>query len=89
MNEYELCTRILSPRLCPKNQYWLEERKLKKVHKAQVVEDAVDAWTLYRYDQDDDPDHFFPFFNNSRGENGTPDDLLKFCDYIVLVSKKN
>ncbi len=89
MNEYEFCTRILSPRLCPKNQNRLEEKKLAKakIHSAAIVKDAVDAWTLYRYDQDEDPEHFFPFFNNSRGENGAPVDLLKFCDYIVLVSK--
>lgn len=88
MNEYELCTRILSPRLCPKNQGRLEERKLKKIHTATIVKEAVDAWTLYRYDQDEAPERFFPFFNNTRGENGSPEDLLKFCDYFVLVSKK-
>ena len=89
MNEYELCARIFSPRLRPANQLRLEESKLKKKHTATIVMDGVDAWTLYRYDQDEDPDHFFPFFNNTRGENGSPEDLLKFCDYIVLVSKKD
>ena len=89
MNEYDLCIRILSPHLQPANQNLLLEKKTKKPHKAYVVGTGVEHWTLYRYDQDEDPTRFFPFFNNTRGDNGSPVDLLKFCDYIVLVSKKN
>ena len=92
MKEYDLCTRILSSRLLAKDQSRLVENKLKKAHTATIVDDAVDAWCVYRYDQDEDSEHFFPFFNNTKDDNAnpaapTPVDLLKFCDYIVLVEK--
>lgn len=94
MKEYELCTHILSSRLLPKDQDHLVENKLKRAHTATVVGETVDAWRVYRYDQDEDPEHFFPFFNNTKGDKTnsaatTPVDLLKFCDYIVLVEKSN
>lgn len=93
MREYELCTRILSSRLMPKDQGRLVESKLRKVHTADVVATAVDAWCVYRYDQEEDPGRFFPFFNNAKddkaGQAAAPADLLKFCDYIILVEKSN
>lgn len=93
MKEYELCTRILSSRLLSKDQGRLVESKLKKVHTADVVSTAVDAWRVYRYDQEEDHEHFFPFFNNAKedkvGHAAAPTDLLKFCDYIVLVEKSS
>jgi hypothetical protein len=89
MNEYELCNRILSPNLKPQNQALLIEQKLERPHKAYIVDSGKGHWTLYRYDQDEDPKLFLPFFNNTRDENKSPRDLLKFCDYFVLVEKND
>ncbi len=89
MNEYDLCTHILSPKLCSCHQMQLIESKPKKPHKASIVRDKVARWTLYRYDQENDPNSFFPFFNNTSGERTSPKDLLKFCDYIVFVEKND
>lgn len=93
MSEYELYTRILAPRLRPEEQSVLIEKTSKKVHKAEIVPDKKIAYGLYRYDQTEQSDLFFPFFNNTHdGERGkaefsTPDELLKFCDYILLAEK--
>jgi len=93
MSEYELYTRILAPRLQPKNQTVLLEETENGVHKADIVPCKKIVYTLYRYDQKEQGPLFFPFFNNTHeGENGpvkcsAPDGLLKFCDYILLAEK--
>lgn len=95
MSEYELYTRILAPRLRPEAQSVLIEKTGKKNHVATVEPDSKTAYTLYRYDQKEHGELFFPFFNNTHdGERGkaelpTPDGLLKFCDYILLAEKKD
>lgn len=95
MSEYELYTRILAPRLKPEAQNVLIENTERKVHKAEIVSDRRMSYTLYRYDQTEQGDLFFPFFNNSHdGEHGraecpTPEELLKFCDYILLAERND
>lgn len=62
MNEYDLYTRILAPRLRPSNQELLiEEKHLRKPHKCTVISDAVDEYSLYRYDCDEEKGCFLPF----------------------------
>lgn len=95
MSEYELYTRILAPWLKPTNQAVLIENTEKGTHKADIVSDKKTAYTLYRYDQGEHGQLFFPFFNNTHdGERGeadcpTPKELLKFCDYILLAEKNH
>lgn len=95
MSGYELYTRILAPRLKPAIQNLLVENIGQKIHKADVVPDKKTTYTLYRYDQTEQGDLFFPFFNNTHdGEYGktecpTPKDLLKFCDYILLAERND
>lgn len=95
MSEYELYTRILAPWLKPDNQDILIEKTRKTDHTAKVVPDKKTSHTLYRYDQKEQKEKFFPFFNNTHdGEDGkaeipTPQDLLKFCDYILLAERNN
>ncbi|MBQ0029630.1 MAG: hypothetical protein KBT32_04255 [Bacteroidales bacterium] len=94
MSEYELYNRILAPRLRCKSQTVLFEESGCKMHKADVIADSKIAYSLYRYDQKEHGDLFFPFFNNTHdGDLGsaeipTPADLLKFCDYILLAEKR-
>lgn len=94
MSEYELYNRILAPRLKPKNQNVLIEKTAKKAHVAEIISDKHTSYTLYRYDQKEFGELFFPFFNNTHdGENGSAEspaleDLLKFCDYILLAERK-
>ncbi len=93
MSEYELYTRILAPRLRPEVQTILIEKTEKKNHKAEIVSDCKTTFSLYRYDQKEQGDLFFPFFNNThdgdfgKAEFPTPDLLLKFCDYILLAER--
>lgn len=93
MSEYELYTRILAPRLKPANQNQLIERIGTKIHQVDIVPDKRTVYTLYRYDQKEQGELFFPFFNNTHdGERGratcpTPKELLKFCDYILLAER--
>lgn len=95
MSEYELYTRILAPRLKPEVQNVLIEKTKKKIHKASVIPDKKTNYALYRYDQKEQGDLFFPFFNNTHdGEKEkaacpTPKDLLKFCDYILLAERSD
>lgn len=95
MSEYELYTRILSPRLRPEVQSVLIEKTEKKDHIATIEPDHKMVYTLYRYDQKEHGTLFFPFFNNThdselgKAELPTPDYLLKFCDYILLAEKKD
>lgn len=95
MYEYDLITRILAPWLKPTNQAVLIENTEKGTHKADIVSDKKTAYTLYRYDQGEHGQLFFPFFNNTHdGERGeadcpTPKELLKFCDYILLAEKNH
>ncbi|MCR4831828.1 MAG: hypothetical protein K5883_10305 [Pseudobutyrivibrio sp.] len=95
MSEYELYTRILAPWLKPDNQDVLIEKTGGTDHKAEVIADKKTIHTLYRYDQKEQREKFFPFFNNTHdGESGeaeipAPQDLLKFCDYILLAERNN
>lgn len=95
MSEYELYNRILASRLKPNNQTALIEKTEKGIHKAEIISDKKTTYTLYRYDQKEQGDLFFPFFNNTHdgGRDGAgchaPTDLLKFCDYILLAEKNN
>ena len=94
MSEYELYTRILAPRLRPETQDVLIEKTEKKTHRATIDPGRKTFFSLYRYDQKEQGNLFFPFFNNTHdGERGkaefpAPDVLLKFCDYILLAEKK-
>ena len=91
MNEYELYTRIIHPDYKSEYQNRLTEEKLRRPQTAQIIDTGVDDYILYRFDLDDK--NFLPFFNNThvgreeRVEYPAPDKLLKFCDYIMLVSK--
>ena len=93
MSEYELYNRILAPWLVTENQSILIEKTERKIHKADIVPDKKTAYTLYRYDQKEHGELFFPFFNNThdgdfgQAECPVPIDLLKFCDYILLAEK--
>lgn len=95
MSEYELYTRILAPWLRPETQSVLIEKTEKKDHVATIEPDHKTVYTLYRYDQKEQGEAFFPFFNNTHdGEHGkaelpTPDYLLKFCDYILLAERRD
>lgn len=95
MSEYELYTRILAPRLRSDAQSVLIEKMEKKNHVATIEPDHKTIYTLYRYDQKEQGDSFFPFFNNTHdGEYGkaelpAPNDLLKFCDYILLAERND
>lgn len=82
MNEYDLYKRILAPHLSPEDQTCLAENK--NTHKAKIIAGKI-AYTLYRYDQDEQKELFLPFFNHSHGLK----DLLKFCDYILLAERNN
>lgn len=84
MNEYELYTRILSTKFMPGNQAVMAEEKLRKPQKATIDSRGVDAYSLYRYDPDDQD--FLPFFNSNH--EATPGGLRQFCDYIMLVSRR-
>lgn len=94
MSEYELYTRILAPQLKPDNQSVLIEKMEKKNHVATIEPDRKTVYTLYRYDQKEHGETFFPFFNNThdgvhgKAELPTPEDLLKFSDYILLAERK-
>lgn len=93
MNEYDLITRILSPRLQPENQQVLMENTDTTNHQASIITSGRIRYTLYRYDQKEQGQYFLPFFNNTHdGDFGgapspAPSDLLKFCDYILLAEK--
>lgn len=96
MSEYELYTRILAPWLKPENQDLLIEKTERKDHIARVITDNKKIFhTLYRYDQKEQKGKFLPFFNNTHdGEYGeaeipTPEDLLRFCDYILLAERNS
>lgn len=93
MYEYDLITRILSPRLQPENQKVLMENTHTTNHQASIINGRRIRYTLYRYDQTEQGQCFLPFFNNTHdGDLGiapcpAPSDLLKFCDYILLAEK--
>lgn len=94
MSEYELYNRIFAPKLKHEMQSALIEKMEKKTHWAEIVSDKKTTYTVYRYDQKEQGELFFPFFNNTHnGEHGAaecpaPEDLLKFCDYILLAERK-
>lgn len=81
----------MHPSFKPQKQDRLIENKLDKPQTAKIIDSGVDTYTLYRFDLDER--NFLPFFNNTHiGSEATveypvPDKLLKFCDYIMLVSK--
>lgn len=93
MSEYEIYTRILAPRLRPTPQSVLIEKTEKKDHIATIEPDRKIIYTLYRYDQKEQKELFFPFFNNThdgehdKAELPTLESLLQFCDYILLAEK--
>ncbi len=95
MSEYEIYTRILSPCLKPENQRVLVEDLGYSLHMANIIEDKKTIYSLYRYDQVEQKNLFLPFFNNShdgemdKSECPTLEDLLKFCDYILLAEKND
>lgn len=96
MSEYELYTRILAPWLKPEKQDILIEKTERTDHIAKVITGNKKIfYTLYRYDQKEQKEKFLPFFNNTHdGEYGeavfhTPEDLLRFCDYILLAEKNS
>lgn len=95
MSEYELYTRILSPRLMPNNQQVLIEKMERREHRVDIVGGKKITYSLYRYDWKEQGDLFLPFFNNTHdgvygiAVNPAPEDLLKFCDYILLAEKSN
>ncbi len=95
MNEYYLYLHILAPRLQHKNQTTLtEENEGKIIQNSKIVANGIDDYTVYRYSMKEDVEGFLPFFNNTHdGDRGkaefpAPNELLKFCDYIILVSKQ-
>jgi len=95
MNEYYLYLHILAPRLQHKNQTTLtEENEGKIIQKSEIVANGIDDYTVYRYSMKEDVEGFLPFFNNThdgdrgRAEYPAPKELLKFCDYIILVCKQ-
>ena len=95
MSEYELYTHILAPRLRSENQNVLTEQTGKGQQKAEIISCKNASYTVYRYDQGEQRELFFPFFNNTHnGEKGkaeypTPEGLLRFCDYILLAERRN
>ena len=95
MSEYDLYTRILAPKLKPKNQKVLTEQTGRKMQKADISSDGKICYTVYRYDQGEQREQFFPFFNNThdgdmgKAETPSPEGLLRFCDYILLAERNN
>ena len=92
MNEYELYTRILAPRLIRNNQKELVESE--RDHKVTIIDKGI-VYTLYRYDMNEEKERFLPFFNNTNEDKGkavkypTLVGLRKFCDYILLAERKD
>lgn len=93
MGEYELYTRILSSGIKHKDQKILTEGKAK--HRAKICDKNCDSYIVYRYDQEEMDELFFPFFNKSHNDGDTivdnpvPTDLLRFCDYIIIAERNN
>lgn len=77
MNEYELYTRILNPCFKVGCQTILKEEKQPK-HKVSITSRGVDAYTLYRFDEE--ARDFLPFFSANL------DGLRRFCDYVLLAN---
>ena len=92
MVEYELLTQMLSRDFLSPDQHNMEEPKQAGNHTCTIVETGVESYMSYRYDLD--KSDFLPFFNKEHNDeerdivvdNPTPKGLLKFCDYILLVS---
>lgn len=90
MNEYDFYLKILSPHLRCKNQDRLVEKKAKRHHITTIIPDSIDEYAIYRYDMDEEKKLFMPFFNKIHDDhNPTPTGLLRFCDYIILATKKD
>lgn len=86
MQEYELYNRILSSKFLAPNPGQLIEEKCDGKQTANICARGVDAYKLYRYDEE--IKDFLLFFN--KPEKGctvhdTPKSLRSFCDYILLA----
>lgn len=88
MTEFDLYNRILAAKYKAKRQDRLEEKKCRIPQTAKIIDQAVDAYVVYRFDLD--KENFLPFFNNNNeGAAKAPKKLKAFCDYIILAAIGN
>lgn len=86
MNDYDFIKIILNNRYQSKNQELLQEDKYapgKVTQKVRIKDGAgITAYCLYEFVKESN-NKLLPFFNSNN--TNSPKELLKFCDYIMLV----